>query len=136
MYGDFQQSPMMQYYERFNAFGQPQPQAMAVPQQGGQIIRVNGENGARAFSMPPNSAAILLDENMDIFYLKSTDGAGYPTINAYEFKPLQKAASVPTADYVTRAEFDELKGMILNEQYLKQDNGTNNEKQSNNANDK
>ena len=111
MYGDFQQSPMMQYYERFNAFGQPQPQAMAVPQQGGQIIRVNGENGARAFSMPPNSAAILLDENMDVFYLKSTDGAGYPTINAYEFKPLQKAAPVPTADYVTRAEFDELKGM-------------------------
>lgn len=49
MYSDFRQpqATIMQYYERFNAFGQPQPQPMAVPQQGGQIIRVNG---ARAFS--------------------------------------------------------------------------------------
>ena len=40
-----------------------------------QIIRVNGENGARAYNMAPNSSVLLLDENMPIVWLAQTDGA-------------------------------------------------------------
>lgn len=53
---------------------------------GGQITRVNGENGARAFSMMPNSSTILLDENDPLIWLCVTDGAGYKTVKPYTIK--------------------------------------------------
>ena len=52
-----------------------------------EIIRVNGENGAKALQMPPNSSVLLLDESAPIVWLKTTDGAGYPQLSAYEIKP-------------------------------------------------
>ena len=52
-----------------------------------QIIRVNGENGARAYQMAPNSSVLLLDENAPLVWLAQTDGAGYKTVTAYEIKP-------------------------------------------------
>ena len=52
-----------------------------------QIIRVNGENGARAYQMPPNSSVLLLDENQPIVWLAQTDGAGYKTVAPYKIEP-------------------------------------------------
>lgn len=56
-----------------------------------EITRVNGRNGAEAFNMPPNSSVLLLDETSPIVWLKQTDGAGYPTLVAYEITPAQTA---------------------------------------------
>ena len=78
-----------------------------------QLNKVNGLEGAKAFQMNPNSQAALFDLNEDIFYLKTTDSAGYPMIDIYEFKKREPKAE-PKADYVTREEFEELRGMILN----------------------
>lgn len=58
-----------------------------------QIIRVTGENGARAYQLPPSSSILLLDSTEPIVWLKTTDGAGYPTVIPYhieEIKPQQK----------------------------------------------
>ncbi len=52
-----------------------------------QIIRVNGENGAKAYSMAPNSSVLLLDESAPIIWLKQTDGAGYPNLTPYKIEP-------------------------------------------------
>ena len=52
-----------------------------------QIIKVNGRGGAEAYQMMPNSQVLLLDETQPILWLKQTDGAGYPTLNAYDIKP-------------------------------------------------
>ena len=52
-----------------------------------QIIKVNGRGGAEAYQMPPNSQALLLDETQPLLWLKQTDGAGYPTLSAYDIKP-------------------------------------------------
>ena len=52
-----------------------------------QIIRVNGENGARAYQMLPNSSALLLDESAPRLFLAQTDGAGYKSISAYKLEP-------------------------------------------------
>lgn len=52
-----------------------------------QIIKVNGRGGAEAYQMPANSQILLLDETQPILWLKQTDGAGYPTLNAYDIKP-------------------------------------------------
>lgn len=54
-----------------------------------EIIRVNGKNGADAFQMAPNSQVLLLDETAPIVWLKTTDGAGYPTLIPYDISPAQ-----------------------------------------------
>lgn len=54
-----------------------------------EVIRVNGKNGAEAFQMAPNSQVLLLDETAPIVWLKTTDGAGYPTVTPYEITPAQ-----------------------------------------------
>lgn len=54
-----------------------------------EVIRVNGENGARAFQMAPNSSTLLLDENAPLVWLAQTDGAGYKTVTPYSITPYQ-----------------------------------------------
>ena len=62
-------------------------------QQQFSVIKVNGENGARAFSLGANSSALLLDESGLMVWLVTTDGAGYKTVNAYDITPHQIAPS-------------------------------------------
>lgn len=97
-YSQWQQKPNYQPY-------QPQIQRQ-------QIIRVTGIDGAKAYQLGPNSTIALFDQNEDIFYVKSTDGAGFPTIKTFAFTPLQ-----PQSDkdqFVTRKEFEQLKELLLN----------------------
>ena len=54
-----------------------------------EIIKVNGENGAKAFQMAPNSSALLLDESAPLVWLVQTDGAGYKTAAPYRIEPYQ-----------------------------------------------
>ena len=59
-----------------------------------EIVKVNGENGARAFQLAPNCSALLLDENNPIVWLVQTDGAGYKTVTPYTITPYQPAPPV------------------------------------------
>lgn len=52
-----------------------------------QIVRVNGENGAKMYQMMPNCSALLLDETSPIVWLAQTDGAGYKTVTPYKIEP-------------------------------------------------
>ena len=56
-----------------------------------QIIKVNGRGGAEAYQMPPNAQVLLLDETQPLLWLKQTDGAGYPSLKAYDIKPHEDA---------------------------------------------
>lgn len=79
-----------QYYPNMYNPQQMQMQPPAQPYAPRQeIIRVNGENGARAFQMAPNSNAILLDETAPLVWLVQTDGAGYKTVTPYTITPYQ-----------------------------------------------
>lgn len=49
-----------------------------------EIIKVNGEAGARNFRMLPNSNALLLDETAPIVWLAQSDGTGYMTVTPYD----------------------------------------------------
>lgn len=73
-----------QYQVPFQQVQPPQPQQ--TPQ---AVIRVHGAEGAKAYSLPPNSSVLLLDETQNVVWLKMTDGAGYPTVTGYEIKPLE-----------------------------------------------
>ena len=61
-----------------------------------QVIKVNGENGARAFSIGANSSALLLDESGLLVWLVTSDGAGYKTVTPYDITPHQVA---PAPDF-------------------------------------
>jgi hypothetical protein len=73
-------------------------------QQSFQITKVNGENGAKAFQMPPNSSIILLDESNPKVYIKETDGASYPKLSVYKL--------VPDTDTEIKTEDDKSKDQI------------------------
>jgi hypothetical protein len=95
------QMPARNYY---------QPMA-AIPQQTG-LIQVTGLEGAKAYPLAPNSVAALFDADRDVMYIKRTDAGGYPTIQAYQFAPVQEAAPSAQPEYVTREEFEEWKAMV------------------------
>ena len=71
----------------------PYPQPIIQPT---QVVRVNGENGARAFTIGANSSALLLDESGLMVWLVTSDGAGYKSVSAYDITPHQEA---PAPDY-------------------------------------
>jgi len=54
-----------------------------------EVVRVNGRNGANAYQMAPNSSILLLDETAPIIWLKTTDGASYPTVIGYKIAPIE-----------------------------------------------
>lgn len=87
--------------------------ASQAPQDG--LIRVHGMEGAKAYKMPANSRVALFDDTDDIVIIKMTDGAGFPS---YRRARLEWIEDEPESDYMTRAEFrkefEELKGLILN----------------------
>ena len=76
----------------------PQPgQGQRIQQQPRmEVIRVNGEPGAQAFPMGPNSSALLLDVSGTIVWAVTTDGAGYKSVAPYDITPHQAA---PAPDY-------------------------------------
>lgn len=104
IYGGVGYNPQMQipYQTQYNTLRQD-----FSPKQ--EIIRVNGENGARAFNLPPNSGILLLDETAPIVWLKQTDGAGYPTLTPYSITPYQAEPPIDTKSLEQRvARLEEL----------------------------
>ena len=63
--------------------------------------------------MPPNSAVALFHESEDILYVKTTDGAGFPTIRTFRFEPFE-VEPVSPQKYVTLEEFEKFKEEVLN----------------------
>ena len=71
-----------------NPYGMaPQYPPVMQPAPAQQVVRVNGENGARTYQIGPNSSALLLDESGLMVWLVTSDGAGYKTVQAYDIAP-------------------------------------------------
>ena len=98
------------YMQNFNPYQQLQLQ-QAQPQQPQQeVVKVNGEPGARAYPMGANSSALLLDSSGLLVWLVTSDGAGYKTVSAYDITPHQEA---PAPDYSSLEQrISRLEGMI------------------------
>lgn len=108
MYPNFNQgfNPYNPQFQQFNA--QMAQQRLMQMQPPSELQFVNGIESAQMYQMPPNSKQILMDSNRARFYLKETDASGMAKVTAYDFAEAHDDA--PKADYVTRAEFDELRG--------------------------
>lgn len=77
------------------------------------LVSVTGIEGAKAYQLPPNSSMPLFDKDNDILYVKTTDAAGYPTVRAFRFSPLEQIeAKVVSAESVSREEFEELAAKV------------------------
>ena len=81
---------------------QAQNPMQAAPKQ--EVVKVNGENGARAFPIGANSSAMLLDESGTIVWLVTTDGAGYKSVHPFDITPHQEAPSPDYASLESRIE--------------------------------
>ena len=106
MYGDFG-SPL--YNQHINPYMQYQQNPyQQQPKQ--DVVKVNGENGARAFPIGANSSALLLDSSGELVWLVTTDGAGYKTVMPYDISPHQ---ATPTPDFTTLEQrIERLEGII------------------------
>lgn len=92
---DYSYNPMLNPYLT--------PQSQYTQQQPRQeVIKVNGEGGARAFPMGANSSALLLDESGVIVWLVVTDGAGYKTVSPFDITPHQAAPQPDFGDLEKR----------------------------------
>ena len=81
----------------FNPYAALNPYQVQYPQQTKQeVVKVNGENGARAYQIGANSSALLLDESGLMIWLVTSDGAGYKTVSAYDITPHK---TEPQPDY-------------------------------------
>ena len=105
------------YFNAYGGFSGNQYNYMPNSQNGlqGQIkslTRVNGLEGAKAFQVMPRETVALFDGNDDIFYIKSADDGGFPTIKAYRFTEVDLTGVKPTNDYVTKSEFEELRNEV------------------------
>lgn len=78
-----------------------QPQFQQAPRKT-EIIHVNGQNGAQAFQMMPNSQALLLDDTAPLVWLAQTDGAGYKTVTPYSIAPYQPEPEISLRDIDAR----------------------------------
>ena len=98
-----------------------QPQ-MQQPPQGAQqpsngFVWVNDINEAANYLVAPNSAVQLWDKNSPCVYLKTADAAGKPTMQIFDLverkqQPTAQTQTATTEDYVTRAEFAELRKVV------------------------
>lgn len=93
-YGPYQNQYQSQYQNQY----QPSQQ----PIHG--FVYVTGLEGAKAYQMPPNSEMPLFDSGGDVLYIKTTDGAGFPTITIADCVKRGKAQQ--SEGYVTREDFD------------------------------
>ena len=76
------------------------------------IISVNSFEEAKSYPVLFNTSEILLDNNRDVFYVKSVDGMGKYTINTYRFEQIENERPLSAENFVTKQQFDDLNAKL------------------------
>lgn len=76
------------------------------------IISVGSFEEAKNYPVMFNTSELLMDNNRDVFYVKSVDGMGKYIINTYSFKQIENEKPLTAANFVTREQFDSLNGKL------------------------
>ena len=110
------QNPYANLLAQNQYYNQQMNNQQIFPQEQTQnLIRVNGIEGAKTYQMSANSTVALFDSNEDIMYIKTTDGAGFPSIRTFNFAEItQNEKSSCSQDYISRQEFEEFKKELMN----------------------
>lgn len=92
-----------------------QQQQQQIQQNGQNLIWVSGEIGAKSYLMAPNSTVMLMDSESETFYIKTTNNAGMPSYQVFDYK--ERTQNMPgeqqqqvdmNSQYVTRSEYNAL----------------------------
>jgi hypothetical protein len=86
------------------------------------LLKVTGPESAKAYPIPPNSEVALFDAENPVFYVKTTDASGYPTLRTFRFEEqtpkileMQPAAEATLPDlsgYASKEDLGSLKADI------------------------
>ena len=76
------------------------------------IISVNSFEEAKAYPVMFNNTELLMDNNKDVFYIKSVDGMGKYTINTYRFEQIENEKPLTSENFVTREQFADLNSKL------------------------
>lgn len=96
----------------------PTPMSGANQQVNQGLLWVSGEVGAKSYLVAPNSTVLLMDSDDAVFYLKSADSAGLPTLRTFSYVEIesnhnkQKSSEIQK-EFVDREEFELFKNEIL-----------------------
>lgn len=90
------------------------PQTLNVSVQGPDLPKVSSIDELDKMATQANSRYVFFDDSDDLFYIVSTNGNNFKTVNRYRFyeDPVPK----PEDNYATKDEINELKGMMNNVQ--------------------
>lgn len=88
------------------------------------IISVNSFEEAKMYPVMLGSSDIFMDNNRDVFYVKSVDNMGKYSVSTYEFHKVENEKPLTSADFVTREQFESLNGKL--DMLLKELGGLNN----------
>lgn len=124
MYGNAMgMQPIPQYntynpYNVNNRFNSYLPTNQTQTQTNGAIW-VNGIEGGKAFQLPPNSNAVLLDsENEGIFYIKVSDSVGMCKLRVFKYVEITQnntqATQTDMSEYVKRDEVEQIIKNLIN----------------------
>ena len=115
------------YYSAQPAMQQPQYRQQPQQPAANGIIWVQGMAGAKSYLLAPGQTALLMDSENPVFYIKSADQSGMPTLRAFDYKertteqaaPAPAQANVDMSQYVTwealEKKYPALKGGANNE---------------------
>lgn len=103
------------YQPVYPQYQQPVQQIQQPQAQGNGITWIQGIEAAKSYLIAPNSSVVLMDSENPVFYIKSADQSGMPTLRVFKFEEITgqqqqpKAEPVPQIDtsmYITREEFE------------------------------
>lgn len=57
-----------------------------MPRPQNNLLKVTGPESAKAYPIAPNSEVALFDAENPVFYVKTTDASGYPTLRTFKFE--------------------------------------------------
>lgn len=76
------------------------------------IISVNSFEDARNYPVMYGSSELLMDNNKDVFYVKTVDGLGKISVETYKFEKVENEKPLSPDSFVTKEQFNDLAGKI------------------------
>lgn len=76
------------------------------------IIAVNSFEEAKNYPVMFNDSVVLMDNNRDVFYVKTVDSIGKYTIQSYEFHQIENEKPLTAENFVSKEQFKSLEGKL------------------------
>lgn len=76
------------------------------------IISVNSFEEAKNYPVMFNNTELLMDNNKDVFYVKSVDSLGKVSLATYKFEKVENELPMTPDNFVTKEQFNSLTSKI------------------------